>query len=137
MRPMLICRWLAFLSVAAMASACAKEDASSPRPDTSGAGDPSQVTSTPVESRSAALNGAPPESAFIEATRVTPEGEIVRIRLTRPIPTIEVQSGGRCGVMNAAGSLLSCQAGTVCESAGAEGAPGTCVRAPAVAPWGG
>jgi hypothetical protein len=62
-------------------------------------------------------------------TRTTADGETIQVVVPTPAPIVEVPEGGTCGVFNAEGALLSCQAGTFCLTT-AEGAPGTCVSAP-------
>jgi hypothetical protein len=79
---------------------------------------------------------APPAAAPGETTRLTSEGERIRVEIPPPDPVLEVPEGSRCGVLNKRGELLSCQAGTVCvSSSNVEGAPATCQPAPRAPRW--
>jgi hypothetical protein len=77
---------------------------------------------------------APPGAAPRETTRLTSEGEPMRVVIPPPDPVLEVPVGSACGVLNERGELLSCQAGTLCvSSSNVEGSPATCqppTRAP-------
>jgi hypothetical protein len=62
-----------------------------------------------------------------ETTRLTSEGERMRVQIPPLDPVLEVPAGSPCGVLNARGEMLSCQAGTVCVgSPDALGSPATC-----------
>jgi hypothetical protein len=71
-----------------------------------------------------------------KALLANPEGEPVLVNKPPMAAALEVREGSECGKPNAAGQLLSCQAGTFCAS-DAPGSRATCVKAPAAANWGG
>ena len=64
---------------------------------------------------------------LVETTRQTADGEYIRVKIPEQIPVVEVAEGAPCGVQNAEGAMLSCQAGTFCTSP-REGAAATCAR---------
>jgi len=80
-----------------------------------------------------------PEASELESSsregvvlRRSADGELVAARVVDTARVIEVKEGGRCGVSDQEGVLLSCEPGTQCVSL-VEGSPGACVaglRAP-------
>jgi hypothetical protein len=79
-----------------------------------------------------------PAAAHSETTRLTSEGERIRVQILPLDPTLEVPAGSSCGVLNERGEMLSCQPGTICVSSSeVEGSPATCQPAPRAPRWDG
>lgn len=83
-----------------------------------------------------AVGEQPAHAPMTKVLLANPEGEPILAHKPAMAAVLEVREGSECGKTNAAGQLLSCQAGTFCASA-APGSRATCVKAPTAPNWGG
>jgi hypothetical protein len=114
---MLPYRFLGVLPLLMLVTACATEHAEAE------GGKPLVETTRQTAGREAIRVSKP----LVETTRQTADGEYIRVKIPEQIPVVEVAEGAPCGVQNAEGAMLSCQAGTFCTSP-REGAAATCAR---------
>jgi hypothetical protein len=115
--------------VAVAVPACSGEDSLR---EVSAADDSATVTEQRWRRPAPSENGG--SGGTTTETRVTSDGEIIRVIVPELAPTQEVPPGGTCGVFNDQGVLLTCQPGSYCLSP-ADGVPGTCQAAPSAPRW--
>lgn len=102
--------------IAAAVSACGGKDTQV------GSGSDSEAKADKSE---AALSG----KKMRAVVRDNSEGEKIHMMVPESDSVTESPTGGKCGVKSADGSMLSCQAGSMCVSP-AEGQPGVCHTPP-------